>query len=64
MRRQTGEDRQGKKRAYYGTREEWVTVHKNEEEEEAVDIETDYYTRHKIQQKRGASYRTMKEIQV
>ena len=52
------------KRAYYGTREEWITDKKNEEEEEAVDFEIEYGTRNKSQKKQGASNRVMKVIQL
>ena len=38
-----------KKGAYYGTREEWITDKKNEEE--AVDFEIEYDTRHKTKKK-------------
>ena len=38
------------KGAYYGTREEWITDKKNEEEE-AVEFEVEYDTRHKSQKK-------------
>ena len=51
-----------KKRAYYGTGKEWVTGKKNKEEE-AVDFEIEHGTRHKRQQKQGASNRLMKVIQ-
>ena len=37
------------KGAYYGTREEWITDKKNEEE--AVDFEVEYDTGHKSQKK-------------
>ena len=50
---------QRKKGAYYGTSEEWVTDKKNDEEE-VVDLETEYGTKHKSQQKEGASNRIMK----
>ena len=49
--------------AYHGTREKWITDNKNEEEE-AVDFETEYCTRHKSQKKQGASTRIMKVIQL
>ena len=52
------------KRASYGTREEWVTDKKNEEEEEAMEFEIEYGTRHKNQQKQGTSNRMMKVIQL
>ena len=48
-----------KKGAYYGTREEWVTDKKNDEEG-TVDFEIEYGTRHKSQQKDRASNRIMK----
>ena len=51
------------KGAYYGTREEWITDKKNEEEE-AVDFEIEYDTRHKSQKKQGASNRIMTVIQL
>ena len=50
--------------AYYGTREEWVTDKKNEEEE-AVDFETEYGTKHKSEKKKKrTSNRIMKVIQL
>ena len=51
------------KGAYYGTREEWTTDKKNEEEE-AVDFEIEYDTRNKSKKKQGASNRIMKVIQL
>ena len=45
----TGKTDKVEKGAYYGTMEEWVTDKKNEEEEEAVDFEIEYGTRHKSQ---------------
>ena len=51
------------KRAYYGTREERLTDKKNEEEE-AVDFKIEYGTRHKSQQKQGASNRIIKVIKL
>ena len=36
----------------------------NEEEEEVVDFETEYYARHKSQQKQGASNRIIKIMQL
>ena len=51
------------KEAYYGTREEWITDKKNEEEE-AVDFEIEYDTRHKSQKKQESSNRIKKVIQV
>ena len=47
---------------YYGTREEWVD--NENEEEETVDFETEYGTRHKSQKKQGVSNRIMKVIQL
>ena len=51
------------KEAYYGTREEWITDKKNEEEE-TVDFEIEYDTRHKSQKKQESSNRIKKVIQV
>ena len=51
------------KGAYYGTREEWLTDKKNKEEE-AVDFEIEYDTRHKSKETQGASNRIMKVIQL
>ena len=51
------------KGTYYGTREEWITDKKNEQEE-AVDFEIKYGTRHESQKKQGVSNRIMKIIQL
>ena len=51
------------KGAHDGSREEWITDKKNKEEE-AVDFEIEYGTRHKSQKKQGASNRIMKVIQL
>ena len=51
------------KRAYYETREEYVTDKKNEEEE-AVDFEIEHGTRHKSQQNQGAIDRIMQVVQL
>ena len=47
---ESGKTGKVEKGAYYGTREERITDKKNEEEE-AVDFETEYETRHKSQKK-------------
>ena len=54
--KKTEEGKVGKvvKRQYYGTREEWVTDKRNQEQE-AVDFEIKYDTWHNSQQKQGAS---------
>ena len=53
---------QGKKGMYYRTTKEWVTDKKNDVE--TVDFEIEYGTRHKSQQKEGASNRITKVVQL